>query len=160
MCDPEGPLFTSLPQFTRVPFQAKELKSQYTRPLSKKIEILVFTALMPQFEISVHKTLLSEAKNSSQVPQFGNSGRTPLPEKKRLSAPSLPRGEVSGFAFDLDAKAWTKNISCIFICVLRRGSYFQSIPRFPVESGFFLFFFFFFFFNFLFIFFRFPFYFM
>ena len=46
-----------------------------------------FQLTSPQiWKFSAHKTPFSEVNVSSQAPHFGNSGRTPLPEKK-LSAP-------------------------------------------------------------------------
>ena len=52
-------------QFIRVPFQAKEVKSQFTGPpFEKNLEILAFTASQaPNLKISVHKTLFQTQKS-------------------------------------------------------------------------------------------------
>ena len=77
-----------VPSFVRFLFQAKELKSQFTRPLfvKKKIEILAYTTSIlflkpPSLKNSVHKTPLSEADINLQTTHFGNMGYTPLPVK-------------------------------------------------------------------------------
>ena len=99
------------------PFQAKE--SVHKTPFWENLEILastasiftqilahkppnleIFSSQAPKFgnfqltspqiwKFSAHKPPFSEANVSSQAPHFGNSGRTPLPEK-RLSRPPPP----------------------------------------------------------------------
>ena len=55
----------------------------------KPRSLKIFSSQALKFGIFlVHKPPLSEANISSQAPHFGNPGRTPLPEKKKLSAPS------------------------------------------------------------------------
>ena len=100
MCGPEDPPFTPLLYFAKVPFQA--LKRLFTRPPYKKnLEMLastpsIFAQILalkpPNLKLSVHKTLLSQAKISLQAPHFGNLGRTPLLEKKLSAPPPPPEG--------------------------------------------------------------------
>ena len=48
-----------------------------------------FSSKNPQiWKFSAHKPPLSEASISSQASHFGNPGRTPLPEKKKVECPS------------------------------------------------------------------------
>ena len=106
MCSLEDPLFTSLLPLARVPFKQK---SQFTRPPLRKFGNFSlnslnfcpnFSSQAPKFEnfqltspqiwkFSAHKPPFSEAYVSSQAPHFGNSGRTPLPEKKLSAPPGL-----------------------------------------------------------------------
>ena len=106
MCGPEDPLFTPLLQFARVPFQAKV--SVHKSPFWENLDILastasIFAQILALREIFSSQALkfgnfqftspkfgnfqltiqppFSEASISSQAPQFGNPGRTPLPEK-------------------------------------------------------------------------------
>ena len=132
MCGPEDPLFTPLLPLARVPFQSKE--SVHKTPFWENLEILastasIFTQILahkpPNFEIfssqapkfwnfqltspliwkfSAHKPPFSEANVSSQAPHFGNTGRTPLPEKK-LSAPP-PRGKQPWWVVSVVWNLW------------------------------------------------------
>ena len=54
-----------------------------------------FQLTSPQiWKFSVHKPPFSEANISSQAPDFGNPGRTPLPEKKVSTPPGAICGAV------------------------------------------------------------------
>ena len=163
MCDLEGPLFTSLPQYARVPFQAKEHKSQFTRPLSRKKigNFSLYSSHAPLFlNSSSQGPLFRSQKISSQALHFGNPGHWPAPtwKKKKVSTPSFPRGEVLRFLhLFLDAKAWAKKYRLHFHLCSTARLIFSINPQIPRRVRIFPLFFFFFFFFFLFIFFRFPF---
>ena len=98
MCSPEDPLFTPLLYFARVPFQAKELKHKTL--LQEKLGILASTASTfaqilahkpPNLKLSVHKTLLSEAKISLQAPHSEIRAAHPY-LKKSWVPPSRRKG--------------------------------------------------------------------
>ena len=80
-----GPLFTPLQWFTRFPFQAKELLSQYTRPPFERIlEISTSTAskfaqilVLKPLNLKIFSSLATSFryKNQFASPHFGNPGR-------------------------------------------------------------------------------------
>ena len=88
-----------------VPFQAEVLKSQFTRPpFEKNLEILASTASifatikilalkLPSLITSIYTTPFpfSDTKISLQVPHFGNSDCTSLPEKVERPPSHLDR---------------------------------------------------------------------
>ena len=94
MCSPEDPLSVPHPQFTRVPFQAKELKSQFTRPPLKKNGNFSFYGLnfcphfssqAPKFENFSSQDPSFRGKNQFAIPTFRNSRlHTPTWKKKEV----------------------------------------------------------------------------
>ena len=99
MCGPEDYLFTPLPYFARIPFQAKELKNQFTRPpFEKNLNILASTAsIFPQI------SLLSSSKIwtfqfTSPLFQRQKSVRKPLTLQIRATHPYLKKVECLPWA--------------------------------------------------------------
>ena len=89
MCGPEDPLFTPLPPFARVPFQAKE--SVHKTPFWENLEILASTASYFT-QILAHKPPILEIF-SSQVPKIGNFPLT-SPQILKFSAHKPPNFEI------------------------------------------------------------------